>query len=191
MLPRLIPAGYGGAFVGLMLLVDLLGLVLLARLGRRSGNDAGVWVWLLGLPLLGTFAVLRFDLVPTVIAIAALIVIHRRPQLVRRARRAGAASSSGRRCCSSAVGPAAAAAVRRGCAGRVAVGSRSRRSPSGGSTGLLSHGGDRGLQEEAVATAPWQLDQIVSGDPYQREIRSGAWRSPPPPRTPSRPCSGG
>jgi hypothetical protein len=45
----------------------------------------------------------------------------------------------------------------------------------GDSTGFLSHGGDRGLQEEAVATIPWQLEQIVSGDPYQREIRSGAW----------------
>lgn len=43
LLPRLVPAGYGEAFVGLMLLVDLAGLVLLARLGRRSGNDIGVW----------------------------------------------------------------------------------------------------------------------------------------------------
>src|ERR1044072_9408023 len=61
LLPGLIPAGYGDAFVGLMLAVDLVRLVLLARLARRSGNDTGVWVWLLAMPLLGTFAVLRFD----------------------------------------------------------------------------------------------------------------------------------
>ena len=36
----------------------------------------------------------------------------------------------------------------------------------GDTTGFLSHGGDRGLQEGAVATIPWQLGQIVSGDPY-------------------------
>jgi hypothetical protein len=45
----------------------------------------------------------------------------------------------------------------------------------GGATGFVSHGGDRGLQEEAVATIPWQLEQIVSGDPYPRAIRFGAW----------------
>ena len=35
LLPRLISVGYGEAFVGLMLLVDFVGFVLLARLGRR------------------------------------------------------------------------------------------------------------------------------------------------------------
>jgi hypothetical protein len=45
----------------------------------------------------------------------------------------------------------------------------------GDSVGFLSHGRDRGLQEEAVATIPWQLEQIVSGDPYPRQIRFGAW----------------
>jgi hypothetical protein len=40
---------------------------------------------------------------------------------------------------------------------------------------FVSNGGDRGLQEEAVATIPWQLEEIVSGGPYPREIRFGAW----------------
>ncbi len=79
LVPRLGPGSYGTSFVGLMLLADLAGLGLLALLGRRSGSFTGVWVWLLGMPLLGGFALLRFDLVPTVIAIAALVVIHRRP----------------------------------------------------------------------------------------------------------------
>jgi hypothetical protein len=176
LLPRLVPASYGGAFVGLMLLVDFVGLVLLARLGRRSGNDTGVWVWLLGLPLLGTFAVLRFDLVPSVIAIAALLVIHRRP-----------------RWCGALVGLGAAIKVWPGlllfgewdkarllrsalaALAAIALVFAISTIAFGDSTGFLSHGGDRGLQEEAVATIPWQLGQIVSGDPYQREIRSGAW----------------
>jgi hypothetical protein len=176
LLPRLFPAGYGEAFVGLMLVVDLIGLVLLARLGRRSGNDTGVWVWLLGLPLLGTFAVLRFDLVPTVIAIAALLVIHRRPGWFGALVGLGAALKiwpvlllfgewDRQRLLRSAIAALAA----------VALAFAISTTAFGDSTGFLSHGGDRGLQEEAVATIPWQLEQIVSGDPYPREIRSGAW----------------
>ena len=176
LLPRLVPAGYGGAFVGLMLLVDFIGFVLLAGQARRSGTGTGVWVWLLGLPLLGTFAVLRFDLVPTVIAVAALLVIHRRPHWFGVLVGLGAVIKvwpalllfgewdKGRLLRSALAAVAAIAVVF--AISTVAFGD---------STGFLSHGGDRGLQEEAVATVPWQLGQIVSGDPYQREIRSGAW----------------
>jgi hypothetical protein len=176
LLPRLIPAGYGQAFVGLMLLVDLAGLALLARLGRRSGNDTGVWVWLLGMPLLGAFVVLRFDLVPTVIAIASLLVIHRRPHWFGALVGLGATIK---------VWPALLLfgewnrprLLRSGLAALAAIALVFAISTIafGDSTGFLSHGGDRGLQEEAVATIPWQLEQIVSGDPYPREIRSGAW----------------
>lgn len=176
LLPRLIPASYGGAFVGLMLVVDFIGFVLLARLARRSGNDAGVWVWLLGLPLLGTFAVLRFDLVPTVIAIGALLVIHRRPQWFGALAGLGAAIK---------IWPVLllfgewdrSRLLRSGAAALAAIALvfAITTIAFGDTTGFLSHGGDRGLQEEAVATIPWQLDQVVSGDPYQRAIRSGAW----------------
>lgn len=176
LLPRLFPVGYGEAFVGLMLLVDLVGLVLLGRLGRRSGNDTGVWVWLLGVPLLGAFAVLRFDLVPTVIAIAALLVIHRRPHWFGALVGLGAAIKLWpvlllfgewdrprllRAALSALVVVALVFAI-----STIAFGD---------SAGFVSHTGDRGLQEEAVATIPWQLDQIVSGEPYHREIRFGAW----------------
>ncbi|MGN6216030.1 MAG: glycosyltransferase 87 family protein [Solirubrobacterales bacterium] len=176
LLPRLVSVGYGEAFVGLMLLVDLAGLLLLARLARRSGNDTGVWVWLLGMPLLGTFAVLRFDLVPTVIAIAGLLVIHRRPQWFGALAGLGAAiklwpvlllfGEWNRERLLRAVLAAAAAVVLVFAVSAIAFGNP---------TGFLSHGGERGLQEEAVATIPWQLEQIVSGDPYPRAIRFGAW----------------
>lgn len=176
LLPRLFPVGYGEAFVGLMLLVDLVGLLLLARLGRRSGNDTGVWVWLLGMPLLGAFAVLRFDLLPTVIAFAALLVIHRRPQWFGALVGLGAAIKlwpvlllfgewDRRRLLRSVLSALAAVAL------VFAISALA----FGDSTGFVSHTGDRGLQEEAVASIPWQLDQIVSGEPYDREIRFGAW----------------
>ncbi|HWC49900.1 MAG TPA: glycosyltransferase family 87 protein [Solirubrobacterales bacterium] len=176
LIPRILPGTYGEAFVGLMLVVDLVGLVLLARLGRRAGNDTGVWVWLLAMPLLGTFAVLRFDLVPTVIAIAALVVVHRRPQWFGALAGLGAVVKlwpvlvlfgewDRQRLLRSI---AAAVAV-------VAVVFAASAIAFGDPAGFVSHGGDRGLQEEAVATIPWQLEQIVSGDPYPREIRFGAW----------------
>lgn len=176
LVPRLVSAGYGEAFVGLMLAVDLVGLVLLARFARRTGNDTGVWVWLLGMPLLGAFAVLRFDLVPTVIAIAALLVIRRRPGWFGALAGLGAAiklwpvlvlfGEWDRARLTRAVLAALAAVAVVFAVSTVAFGD---------ATGFVSHGGDRGLQEEAVATIPWQLEQIVSGDPYPRAIRSGAW----------------
>jgi len=120
--------------------------------------------------------VLRFDLVPTVIAIAALLVIHRRPQWFGALAGLGAAVKlwpllvlfgewDRRRLLRSVV---AAVAV-------VAVAFAGSAIAFGNPAGFLSHGGDRGLQEEAVATIPWQLEQIASGEPYPREIRFGAW----------------
>ncbi len=174
--PRLGPGSYGEAFVGLMLLFDLAGLGLLARLGRRSGNYTGVWVWLLGVPLLGVFSVLRFDLVPSVIGIAALLVIHRRPNWFGALAGLGAAIKiwpvvllfgewNRRRLAIAAV--AAVATI-----GLVFLVSAIA---FGNPFGFLAEQGGRGLQEEAVATAPWQIHQIVTGEPLQRAIRFGAW----------------
>jgi hypothetical protein len=176
LVPRLLSVGYGEAWVGLMVVVDLVGLLLLARLARRSGNEAGVWVWLLGIPLLGVIPLLRFDLVPTVIAIGALVVIHRRPAWFGALVGLGAAIKiwpvllllgewDRRRSIRSAFAAAGVIAA-------VLVVSTIA---FGGATGFLSHGDGRGLQEEAVATVPWQVARIF-GDPYTREIRFGAWQ---------------
>ena len=176
LLPRLGPGTYGESFVGLMLLFDLAGLGLLASLGRRSGNYAGVWVWLLGMPLLGTFAVLRFDLVPAVIGIAALAVIHRRPSWFGALAGLGASIKiwpivllfgewDKRRLLRAA---AAALAV----VGLIFLVSALA---FGDPTSFLGEQSGRGLQEEAVASVPWHVEAIVTGNAPHRAIRFGAW----------------
>ncbi len=176
LLPRLGPGTYADAFVGLMLLFDLVGLGLLTLLGRRSSNYTGVWVWLLGMPLLAALPVLRFDLVPAVIGIAALVVIHRRPGWFGALAGVGASIKlwpivllfgewDRRRLIR-----ATAAAV-----GVLVVVFLVSALAFGDSTSFLGEQGDRGLQEEAVATAPWQVSEIVSGEIPDRAIRYGAW----------------
>jgi hypothetical protein len=176
LVPRLGPGTYGESFVGLMLLLDLVGLGLLALLGRRYRNYTGVWVWLLGMPLLGVFAVLRFDLVPSVIGIAALVVIHRRPHWFGALAGIGGAikvwplvlllGEWDRRRLLQAV---AAAAASLGLIFLVST------ILFGDSFGFLGEQSGRGLQEEAVASVPWQIQEIVTGEPFERSIRFGAW----------------
>lgn len=176
LVPRLGFGTYGESFVALMLLADLVGLGLLALLGRRSGNFTGVWVWLLGLPLLGALPLLRFDLVPAVIAIGALVAIHRRPWLFGALAGLGAAIKAWpvvllfgewerRRLLRSGLATVAAIVLVL-LVGAVAFGDP---------LGFLGEQGGRGLQEEAVATIPWQLRDLVTGEGPARAIRHGAW----------------
>lgn len=177
LVPRLGFGTYGESFVALMLLADLVGLGLLALLGRRSGgNFTGVWVWLLGLPLLGALPLLRFDLVPAVIAIGALVAIHRRPRLFGALAGLGAAIKAWpivllfgewdrRRLLRGGLAALAAIALVF-LVGAIAFGNP---------FGFLGEQGSRGLQEEAVATIPWQLRELVTGEGPARAIRYGAW----------------
>jgi glycosyl transferase family 87 len=176
LVPRLGPGTYAESFVGLMLIVDLIGLALLAQLGRRSGNYTGVWVWLLGIPLLGALPVLRFDLVPAVIGIAALVVIHRRPHWFGALAGFGASIKvwpivllfgewDRRRLLRAAIAALAAVALVF-LVSAIAFGDQSA---------FLDEQSGRGLQEEAIATAPWQLREIVTGEVPQRAVRYGAW----------------
>lgn len=177
LVPRLGPASYGASFVGLMLLCDLAVVALLAVLGRRSGNYKGLWVWLIGMPLLGTFAVLRFDLFPTAVAIAALVVIHRRPHWFGALAGLGASLKvwpivvlcgewdRGRLVRAAASAVAVLALV-------FAISALAFGDP----TSFLGGQGSRGLQEEAVGALPWQAKAIFTGDLPQRAIQYGAWQ---------------
>lgn len=176
LLPRIGPGTYGESFVALMLIFDLAGLGLLALLGRRSGNYSGLWVWLLAMPLVGVYAVLRFDLVPTVIAIAALVVVHRQPGWFGALVGIGAAIKvwpvvllfaewDRRRLARAALAAVAGAAV------VFAVAALAFGDPFG----FLGGQSDRGLQREAVATAPWLLSQVVGGTAPQLEVHFGSW----------------
>jgi|GEM_PF-821900 len=177
LLPRLGFGTYGESFVALMLVADLVGLGLLALLGRRSGdNFTGVWVWLLGMPLLGALPLLRFDLVPAVIVIGALVVIHRRPRLFGALVGLGAAIKAWpvvllfgewqrRRLLRGALATLAAIALVFLASG-IAFGDP---------LGFLGEQGSRGLQEEAVATVPWHLRELVTGEGPARAIHYGAW----------------
>jgi Glycosyltransferase family 87 len=63
---------YRSRFVVVMVLVDLAGLLGLWLLARRTGRQAGCWLWLWALPALGPITYVRLDLVPAVATIWAL-----------------------------------------------------------------------------------------------------------------------
>lgn len=165
LIPR-IGGDFGRSFVILMLLFDLAGLITLVYLAKRERRDVGVWVWLLAMPLLFTLPVLRFDLVPTVFAVAALVVIHRRPGWFGALLGIGAMVKvwpalllfgewDRRRLVRSLI---AAGAV---CVLIFAVSAIL----FGKQTGFISNQDARGLEVEAVAATPWSLRQMITGEP--------------------------
>jgi Glycosyltransferase family 87 len=174
LIPRLGPLDYKLTFAILMLVVDLIGFLLVTRLAARERRDTGVWIWLLAMPILGSMPLLRFDLVPTVIAIAALVAIHRRPAWFGALAGLGAtvkvwpafvlfAEWDRRRLLRSTIATALAVAAVF-VAAWVAFGDQS---------GFLTNQNDRGLQIEAVAAAPWQLREAITGDPMPIALRFG------------------
>ena len=175
LLPRISGLPFGESFVGTMLLVDLVGLSLMALLARRTGRNTGVWVWLLGMPLLQMFPVLRFDLVPTVLAIAALVVIHRRPVWFGALAGIGAAVK---------VWPIAVLfgewdrrrlAIGAGTAlGAIALTFIVSGLSFGDQTTFLDNQGVRGLQLESVAASPWYLESAITGEPVNAIPRNGS-----------------
>ncbi|HET6636143.1 MAG TPA: glycosyltransferase family 87 protein [Streptomyces sp.] len=79
--PGLLPwLGYATAFFVLACVADAVTFVLLLRAGRRPDRRAaGVWFWVLGLPLLGPTAYARYDVMVTAVVVAAALVAARRP----------------------------------------------------------------------------------------------------------------
>lgn len=167
---------FGGAFVSTMLVFDLIAFGLIVLLARREGRDTGVWVWLLAMPLLRAVPVLRFDLAGTALAIAALVVIHRRPTWFGALAGLGAMIKvwpivllfgewDGRRLLRACLGAAAAVAI---------VFAISSIALDGDKLEFLGEQSGRGLQVEAVAATPWHLRHLIDGGAPQTVSRSGA-----------------
>ncbi|MFJ3707527.1 glycosyltransferase 87 family protein [Streptomyces sp. NPDC090053] len=80
--PAVLPfLGYAPAFFVLALLADAVVLGLLSYAARRPGKrSAGVWVWVVGVPLLGPTSYARYDVMVTAVAVAALLAGARRPR---------------------------------------------------------------------------------------------------------------
>lgn len=178
LLPRiggLFGAAYQPSFMVMMLLADLAGFVLLAAVAKRTGRNVGVWVWLLAIPLLQANPITRFDLVPTVLVMAALVVIHRRPAWFGALVGVGASIKiwpivallgewDRRRL---AIGAAVAA-------GAVALTFLVAGAFFGDQSEFFSNQDVRGLQKEAVGAMPWYARWTVTGKEPPIVLRSGA-----------------
>ncbi|THA60671.1 DUF2029 domain-containing protein [Streptomyces sp. A0958] len=82
--PALLPfLDYATSFYVLAFLCDALVMGLLLRASRGPGRrTAGVWVWVAGVPLLGTTAYARYDVMVTAVAVAALLAGLRQPRVL-------------------------------------------------------------------------------------------------------------
>jgi hypothetical protein len=168
-------AAYEPSFVALMLLGDLIGLAVLALLARRSGRTAGIWVWLLAIPLLQANPLTRFDLAPTVLTMAALVAVHRRTALFGALAGAGIAlkvwpmvalfAEWDRRRLVRAVAAAAGVVALTFLVATIVFGDQS---------GFFANQDVRGLQKEAVANIPWYTEWGITGHEPEIVLRSGS-----------------
>ncbi|HVY79117.1 MAG TPA: glycosyltransferase family 87 protein [Solirubrobacterales bacterium] len=167
---------FGNSFVATMLLFDLVGFALIAWLARRERRDAGVWVWLLAMPMLHAVPVLRFDLAATTLAIAALVVIHRRPNWVGALAGLGAMLKvwpivvlfgewDWRRLLRSCIVAAMTVGL---------VFALSAIAFKGDQLEFLHQQDNRGLQIEAVTSFPWHLRDVFTGEAPNAVARFGA-----------------
>lgn len=167
-------AAYQPSFVVMMLAVDLVGLVVMGLLARRSGRSTGVWIWLLTVPLLQAIPLTRFDLAPTVLTMAALVFIHRRTTWFGALVGAGAAlkifpvvalfGEWDRRRLVRATATAAAVAALVFVAAAISFGDQS---------GFFANQDVRGLQKESVGGIPWYLQWTVTGREPEIVLSSG------------------
>jgi hypothetical protein len=80
--PALLPfLDYATAFFALAFLADLVVLALLRYAGTRPGRTRrGMWLWAVGVPLLGPTVYARYDVMVTAVAVAALLAGTRHPR---------------------------------------------------------------------------------------------------------------
>jgi hypothetical protein len=66
---------YRAVFIAVMVVVDAVTLLGLARLSRRRNTRLGMWLWVIGLPLLGPLCWSHLDLVPALTTVWALVCL--------------------------------------------------------------------------------------------------------------------
>src|SRR5215469_10489504 len=76
-LPGRLPGSYVDQFAFLAIGCDLAVTVVLGLAPRRGGSLAGAWYWVCGVPLLGTLAVGRLDMIPVALSVLALRLADR------------------------------------------------------------------------------------------------------------------
>lgn len=82
--PGLLPfLPYANAFFVLAFLTDSVVFLLLLSAGLRRGRSRrGIWMWVLGIPLLGPTVYARYDVMVTAVAIGALLAGTRNPKVM-------------------------------------------------------------------------------------------------------------
>jgi hypothetical protein len=76
-LPGRLPGSYVDNFAFLAIGCDLAVTVILCLAPRRGGSLAGAWYWVCSVPLLGSLAVGRLDIIPVAFSVAALCLTSR------------------------------------------------------------------------------------------------------------------
>jgi Glycosyltransferase family 87 len=170
-LPGRLPGSYVDNFVFLAIGCDLAITLMLCLSARRGGSLAGAWYWVCGMPLLGAVTVVRFDVVPVALSVAALCVTGRgsvRGALIG----AGAAVK---------VWPVALLAGmapgqwRRGVADAAAVLAAVCAIFASGTASFLAHQNARGVEIESVAATPFMIWR-PAGWHGTVVYRFGAWQ---------------
>ncbi|WP_066514893.1 glycosyltransferase 87 family protein [Curtobacterium ammoniigenes] len=176
LLPGAFPVPHSVVYLLLFAMCDALIFILLL-VAELKQPGLGIWVWIAGFPLLLTLPLLRFDVVPTAAAVAALVLAKSRRHggWVGVAVGIGAAikvwpvvaifSLTRRR--SIAWGTAAAAFVC--CASLIVV-----EILFGHALSFVSNQSGRGLEIEAVGATPWYVLQAVAGKPVVWAPRNGS-----------------
>ncbi|MFC3688388.1 glycosyltransferase 87 family protein [Aquipuribacter hungaricus] len=173
LLADVLPGPFGPGFVALVLLADLAVLLLLLQAHRRgSAHPAGMWAWVVLVPLLGLISWARLDLVPVVFAAAALLLAARRPAL------AGVMAALG----TSAKGwPVVLGLLflreRRWLAGALVAGTAVAVASTlllDGTWTFLRNLSGRGIQVESPMALPWTLQQAL-GTPVDGDFVNGTY----------------
>lgn len=168
-------AAYHHAFIAFMLACDAAVTLLLARASSTNGSRLGLWAWLLLMPALREYPLLRFDLVPTLCAVAALLALVKRPALFGALAGLGALIKAWpivvlgaewrlRRFVVASI--IAAVVLLGGIAGAAQV--------FGPQDRALDNQAGRGLQNEAVAASPWHVRGVLDGNGAPLIYGSGA-----------------